>query len=84
MGQPILRMMLFMNGAVVFVCGVVLLRPWYEGIAEYVHPKFAFSGAILLVAWGGFMLALATVGFRGLTRSRAGHRLFGEPHVERK
>ena len=75
MREFIIRTTLLAIGMVTIICGTVLLKPWFETTATYVHPAKAFYGAILFIGFGGFFLALGSIGFRGFANTKSGRRL---------
>ncbi len=76
MKDTVPRVLLAAVAVVELCCGIVLLFPYYDGSASYVHPKLAFLGAVFFIAFGGFLMAMATIGFRSLRTLILNWRLF--------
>ena len=64
------------------ICGIVLLVPWFGVTVPYVYPRQAFALAIFFVGFGGFVLALATVGFHGTVKMKPGRALLKNKGLE--
>ena len=64
MRVTVIRYIILLLALLVGGIGIYLLLPFLEGSETYTHPKKAFYGAIFFIAWGGFVLALASVGFK--------------------
>ena len=78
MGEMKIRIVLLAIGVMEIIIGTNLLMPWFTSTVTYVHPAKAFYGSILLIGFGGFMLALGSIGFRGFTKMTCGKLLLGE------
>jgi len=84
MKDVIVRTVFLAIGVIEILCGAFFLRPWFEGVATYVHPFEAFYGAVFFIAFGGFFVALGSVGFRGFASTKCGIRLLSKTADENK